>query len=262
MGTTLTGTKPKDTYDSLIKVTDNGPISGTAKYLSDGLGNDLPIAVSTSKVGIGTSTPFFKLDVDGSVGLSFAGALYIYYLDATNHALIGNDGSGNMTFATGTSGVTEKARITTDGYLRLATNGIQFNGDTAAANALDDYEEGTWTMAAAPSSSGTITLDGGVNAGSYTKIGRQVTVTGLAEVSAVSLPVGTAVNLSGLPFPIAARALDYDSRIGGSVTVASAGTILPRAFIGTETNSTISIYVDASTISAGNQIYISFTYIA
>jgi hypothetical protein len=24
------------------------------------------------------------------------------------------------------------------------TGGIQFNGDTAAANALDDYEEGTW----------------------------------------------------------------------------------------------------------------------
>lgn len=32
------------------------------------------------------------------------------------------------------------------GYLRMAsgTGGIQFNGDTAAANALDDYEEGTW----------------------------------------------------------------------------------------------------------------------
>jgi hypothetical protein len=40
MGTTLTGTTPQDTYDSLIKVTDNGPLSGTLKALSDGLGND------------------------------------------------------------------------------------------------------------------------------------------------------------------------------------------------------------------------------
>jgi len=42
-----------------------------------------------------------------------------------------------------------------DGVLRIASNGTQivsidadglkFNGDTAAANALDDYEEGTWT---------------------------------------------------------------------------------------------------------------------
>jgi hypothetical protein len=42
---------------------------------------------------------------------------------------------------------TEAMRITSDAYVRLAagTGGIQFGGDTAAANALDDYEEGTWT---------------------------------------------------------------------------------------------------------------------
>lgn len=33
---------------------------------------------------------------------------------------------------------TERVRI-------LSSGGITFNGDTAAANALDDYEEGTWT---------------------------------------------------------------------------------------------------------------------
>ena len=27
----------------------------------------------------------------------------------------------------------------------LSSGGITFNGDTASANALDDYEEGTWT---------------------------------------------------------------------------------------------------------------------
>jgi hypothetical protein len=48
MGTTLTGTTPQDTYDSLIKVGDNGPIDGTLKRLSDGLGNDLPLLVSTT----------------------------------------------------------------------------------------------------------------------------------------------------------------------------------------------------------------------
>ena len=63
MGTTLTGTTPQDTYDSLIKVTDNGPLSGTAKYLSDGLGNDSVLALSTSAVGIGTATPSSPLDV-------------------------------------------------------------------------------------------------------------------------------------------------------------------------------------------------------
>jgi hypothetical protein len=51
------------------------------------------------------------------------------------------------TTAGGASTPTERMRITSDAYVRLAagTGGIQFGGDTAAANALDDYEEGTWT---------------------------------------------------------------------------------------------------------------------
>jgi hypothetical protein len=42
MGTALTGLEIKDTYESLIKVGDNGPLDGTLQRLSDGLGNDLP----------------------------------------------------------------------------------------------------------------------------------------------------------------------------------------------------------------------------
>ena len=52
MGTTLTGTTPQDTYDSLIKVTDNGPLSGTLKALSDGLGNDSTLSLSTAAASI------------------------------------------------------------------------------------------------------------------------------------------------------------------------------------------------------------------
>jgi hypothetical protein len=69
----LTGTTPQDTYDSLIKVTDNGPLSGTAKYLSDGLGNDSVLALSTTAVGIGTNTPnveagYGTLTLNGTTG--------------------------------------------------------------------------------------------------------------------------------------------------------------------------------------------------
>jgi hypothetical protein len=67
MGTTLTGTTPQDTYDSLIKVTDNGPLSGTAKYLSDGLGNDSALALSTGNIGVGTTTAPEKLSVAGAI---------------------------------------------------------------------------------------------------------------------------------------------------------------------------------------------------
>jgi hypothetical protein len=50
MGISLTGLTPSTTYDALIKVGDNGPIDGTLKTLSDGLGNDLPMEVSTTGV--------------------------------------------------------------------------------------------------------------------------------------------------------------------------------------------------------------------
>jgi hypothetical protein len=50
MGISLTGLTPSTTYDALIKVGDNGPIDGTLKTLSDGLGNDLPVQASTTAV--------------------------------------------------------------------------------------------------------------------------------------------------------------------------------------------------------------------
>jgi len=53
---------------------------------------------------------------------------------------------------------------------RIDAGGIKFNGDTAAANGLDDYEEGSWTPTVSTASS--ITLNRAI----YTKIGRTVTV--------------------------------------------------------------------------------------
>jgi hypothetical protein len=54
MGTTLTGNKVKDTYKSLIKITDSTEAGSSAKQLSDGDGNDLGLYVDTDGVfGIG-----------------------------------------------------------------------------------------------------------------------------------------------------------------------------------------------------------------
>jgi hypothetical protein len=78
------------------------------------------------------------------------------------------------------------------------TGGIQFNGDTAAANALDDYEEGTWTMGISfgGASVGVTTSS---NTGTYTKIGRKVTVNGILVLSNKGTSTGV-VRLTGLPF--------------------------------------------------------------
>ncbi len=82
----------------------------------------------------------------------------------------------------------------------LANGGLTFNGDTAAANALDDYEEGTWTMG--------ITFGGAAvgvttsnNTGTYTKIGRQVTVNGVLILTSKGSSTGVAL-ITGLPFTV------------------------------------------------------------
>ncbi len=49
MGSTLTGTTIAVGYDSLLKTTDNGPITSTLKTITDGVGNDSQLQLSTSK---------------------------------------------------------------------------------------------------------------------------------------------------------------------------------------------------------------------
>ena len=89
-----------------------------------------------------------------------------------------------------------------------ATTGVLFGTDTAAANTLDDYEEGTWTPA---DTGGNITA----SAGWYTKIGNLVTCT--ARIATGS---GTTQNpLTGLPFN--AKAINDPG--GGVITSDSSG---------------------------------------
>ena len=313
MGTTLTGTKPKDTYDSLIKVGDNGPISGTAKYLSDGLGNDLPIAVSTSNVGIGASNPaspltiqpandaadtlriyrgkdggfeaqsaiidaqngnvnfkllaadavrYFSFQLSSNSGSSYTEAMritsagnvgigatpsawasgykalqgsyftsYGYDQNVPANLIVSNaynDGAwkygisapaarlnvvgwtGAHAFEVAASG-TAGAAITWNERARIDNDGLKFNGDTAAANALDDYEEGTWTMGVSFNNA-SVGVTTSLNTGTYTKIGRQVTVNGIISLTSKGSSTGSA-NLTGLPFTIPNSASNYSPAI-------------------------------------------------
>ena len=69
MGTTLTGTFISQTFDALIKVTDNDNLTSTAKRLTDGLGNDSPLFLSTTKLGVGvTPTTTFQVAGNSQLG--------------------------------------------------------------------------------------------------------------------------------------------------------------------------------------------------
>ena len=81
-------------------------------------------------------------------------------------------------------------------YARIDAAGIKFNGDTATANGLDDYEESTYT----PVVSGTDGNDASANsaAASYVKIGRVCIVTinySSSSMSSIGGSIGLRVNL-------------------------------------------------------------------
>lgn len=203
-----------------------GDVSLSTLYESGGaLQNHDDVTVDASgNVGIGTTSPAEKLEIYNGAfkltGSNGAGVRMthgntenggeINLLD-TNGAVKGlidyvdadDDGEGTMRFLNlssttgemeiGTNGANVRFRVGGSEKLRiLPTGGITFNGDTAAANALDDYEEGSWT----PVGNG-VTLT--VSNATYTKIGNLVSI----ELD-VTVPTNSDTTndctISGLPY--------------------------------------------------------------
>ena len=110
----------------------------------------------------------------------------IFYIgqggDNSGNALLLNNANTDMVFSTNNA---ERARI-------LAAGGLTFNGDTAAANALDDYEEGTFTFTLYDSDTGGNASPTTVT-GHYTKIGDLVFVS-VPNLNNISTSGMTGVN--------------------------------------------------------------------
>ena len=144
-------------------------------HLGDTSSSQSGVQIQSSTTGLG-----YVLFGDGSAADAYRGQInYSHSADS-------------MAFNTAGS---ERMRI-------LSSGCITFNGDSAAANALDDYEEGTHVSSITPQSSGSITLDSGANTLSYVKVGSIVHVSGILEVGSVSSATGF-VKIS-LPFAVKA----------------------------------------------------------
>ena len=122
--------------------------------------------------------------------------------------IIYNHSTNAMSF--GTAGTGTQWSINSDGNLLPGAStgqGIHLGVTSAgAANLLDDYEEGTWTIVLEDHSDNAITLS--TNEGTYIKIGGQVTITGYLVASALESASG-AIRISGLPFNILGNARNY-----------------------------------------------------
>jgi hypothetical protein len=139
-----------------------------------------------------------------------------------------DDMPGRLVFSTtadGASSPTERMRITSTGQVRLAGAGITFNGDTATANELDDYEEGNWSPVYTPSSGSFTTMTMSVSGARYVKIGQQVTVSAYFYSSSVDATGASgSISITGLPFT---SRTTQDVRYSGGIGYAVGFTTKP-----------------------------------
>ncbi len=225
--------------------------------------------LATSVTGTTTAAMYHKLLNSGSsafIGLESSAGGYLL-TGSTPYAVVISNANYNTPIQFGVNN-TLSASISTNGIglgsaVSASGIGVKFPATQSASsdvNTLDDYEEGTYTATLVPETSGTITLNGAVNTMSYTKVGRLVTVTGLVQVSATSLPVGTYVKLN-LPFTSLNNA--YAAQCGGAASRIPSGSSIPivTPFIISWNSANLLLYYAVATTASPDQINFSFTYI-
>ena len=191
-------------------------MAGLTKVKGSGLATG---AATDSLVGIDDNATSTAITIDASENVLIGGTNTLPGVGntATGHAIY-PDGrsfqskSGNTVASfnrnTNDGGLLEfRKEGTTVGSIDVSASGASIKlGGTAAANALDDYEEGTWTPVIKVGS----TINTGTDSSTsvYTKIGRQVTVylsihtitkagTGYLTIEGLPFTVGTTYGLPG-----------------------------------------------------------------
>ena len=106
--------------------------------------NTLHVDAANNRVGVGTASPSVPLSISSADNIvaSFGSTDAVQWIamqdsdtSSSTHVMLGAIGD-DLRFRAGNN---EVGRW-------LSGGGLAFNGDTAQANALDDYEEGTWTV--------------------------------------------------------------------------------------------------------------------
>ena len=244
------GIEVQDTSENWLIQADGASVDGLAFY-DKGRSLYRMVINDSGNVGIRVTSP--------------DNILSIHQSDASSHAYIhitqqdgGATSSDGLSIGIEDGGVNAVIRNRENGYLRMFTNntervrilsggGLTFNGDTAAANALDDYEEGTWTPAFY-TYSGVTTSSITNHLATYTKIGNIVHIHAKISVTLSSLP-GQNVTITGLPYA-ASNAGDQYAIIAVGGDNSNTGGATPKAHLRTNGSQLNGVYYNASNNTA------------
>ena len=199
-----------------IKITDltayGDPTSTDVLPIVD-VGADVTKKVSVADLlenaGSGTeSLPGIAFDGDPNTGI---------YRPGADQLAISTNGAERIRFASdgnvGIGAASPAVACDVVGQVRAST-GILFGSDTAAANALDDYEEGTWTPTIITDTNAA--TSGITTSGTYTKVGD--TVTCFVEITFSASSTISADTLFRMSLPVV-------TNVGGSMALSQTGDV-------------------------------------
>jgi hypothetical protein len=237
------------------------------------------IYYTTGKVGIGTATPAYNLDVARSgngVSARFSQGSFFSYIFSSSAASYFTADTGGLTSYGVTASTLQMSAGNGADQLVVSQTSVKPNvlldisGASAGqikfpatqsassdANTLDDYEEGTWT----PSLGGTATYSD--RQGNYTKVGRIVTLWGSMTVTLIG--TGSTTTMSGLPFTSTgqfAGAPFYFSGLSQAVTRIALFTSSTNLRNSSSASSETTATVDLIIFQNNTRIDFSITYMA
>ena len=223
-------------------------------------GSELLDGSATEQVDFYVATKSTVTTAGDGAGTNRSGVIRIHDKGSNNNRFVGfearNRNNGDVRFMNADLGASNKADAVVvcdngsaifENARFLNTGGLAFNGDTAAANGLDDYEEGTFTPAVTSGlSAGQIAYNS--RSGHYTKIGRIVYFTFHINISSAVYDSG-AFKFGGLPF----TSVNDTNQAGGMFKNYTTGNFSSTATFKVVGNSTdIQVITGAGDATAAN----------
>ena len=179
--------------------------------------NALFSVMGDGNVGIGESSPHsFGVNQSGlTISDGTGGCIRLKNDAGTVNFDIENGGGGGINLNSVNAYPLKFSTSNTERMRILSSGGITFNGDTASANALDDYEEGTWTPTDTSGNAYTISAN---TTPTYTKIGRLIYFN--FDIESNGSTSGTGI--SGLPFTSSSTSVSNNWSVYGGYSTSNA----------------------------------------